>query len=124
MKPRVTRSGDCGNSPKQKLLEDLTVALALADQQLLEALTVPDLVWTQVGRRPVEGQSKVLQVLARQAPADEVSVERVVSHGRAGAVNGEMTRDGKRTGFCHMFEFLNTKCTHVKAVKSYTQTIR
>jgi hypothetical protein len=69
----VIRSSDCGNSPKQKLLEDMSVTLAGVDAGLIDSLAVPQLVWLHVG--------------GNSGPMTEVAIERVVSHGRAGAVN-------------------------------------
>ena len=40
---KVIRSSDCGNSPKQKLLEDMSVALAGADAGFIDSLAVPEL---------------------------------------------------------------------------------
>ena len=124
MAMKVIRSSDCGNSPKQKLLEDMSVALAGADARLIDSLTVPELVWLHVGGNPVEGQDAVLSAIRKSGPATEVAIERVVSHGRAGAVNGIITRDDKRTAFCHMFEFNNTKGTHVKWISTYSVVLR
>ena len=121
---KVIRSSDCGNSPKQKLLEDMSVAFAGADAGLIDSLAVPKLVWLHVGKKPVEGQDAVLSAIRKSGPATEVAIERVVSHGRAGAVNGIITRGGKRTAFCHMFEFNNTKCTHVKSISTYSVVLR
>ena len=121
---KVIRSSDCGNSPKQKLLEDMSVALAGADAGLIDSLAVPELVWLHVGKKPVEGQDAVLSAIRKSGPATEVAIERVVSHGRAGAVNGIITRGTKRTVFCQMFEFNNTKCTHVKSTPTYSVALR
>ena len=121
---KVIRSLDCGNSPKQKLLEDMSVAFAGADAGLIDSLAVPELVWLHVGKKPVEGQDAVLSAIQKSGPATEVAIERVVSHGRSGAVNGIITRGGKRTAFCHMFEFNNTKCTHVKSISTYSVVLR
>ena len=121
---KVIRSSDCGNSPKQKLLEDMSVALAGADAGLIDSLAVPELVWLHIGKKPVEGQDAMLSAIRESGPATEVAIERVVSHGRAGAVNGIITRGSKRTAFCHMFEFNNTKGTHVKSISTYSVVLR
>jgi|GEM_PF-4309390 len=47
---KVIRSPDCGHSPKQKLVEDMSVALAGADAGLIDSLTVPELVWLHIGK--------------------------------------------------------------------------
>ena len=121
---KVIRSSDCGNSPKQKLLEDMSVALAGADAGLIDSLAVPELVWLHIGKKPIEGQDAVLSAIRKSGPATEVAIERVVSHGRAGAVNGIITRSGKHTAFCHMFEFKNAKGTHVKSISTYSIVLR
>lgn len=121
---KVIRSSDCGHSPKQKLLEDMPVALAGADAGLIDSLTVPELVWLHIGKKSVEGQDAVLSAIRKSGPATEVAIEKVVSHGRAGAANGIITRGGKRAAFCRMFEFNNMKCTHVKSISTYSVVLR
>ena len=121
---KVIRSSGCGNSSKQKPLEDMSVALAGADAGLINLLAVPELVWLNVGKTPIEGQNAVLSAIRKSGPATEVAIERVVSHGRAGAVNGIITRGGKRTAICHMFEFNNFKWAHVKSISTYSMVLR
>ena len=82
---KVIRSSDCGHSPKQKLLEDMSIALAGADAGLIDSLAVPELVWLHVGKKPVEGQDAVLSAIRKSGPATEVAIDTVASHGRAGA---------------------------------------
>ena len=121
---KVIRSSGCGNSPKQKLVEDMSVALAGADVGIMASLAVPELVWLHIGKKPIEGQDAVLSAIRKSGPATAVTIERVVSHGRAGAVNGIITRRGKHTAFCHMFEFKNAKGTHVKSISTYSMVLR
>ena len=121
---KVIRSSGCGNSPKQKLVEDMSVALAGADVGIMASLAVPELVWLHIGKKPIEGQGAVLSAIRKSGPATEVAIDRVVSHGRAGAVNGIITRSGKHTAFCHMFEFKNAKGTHVKSISTYSIFLR
>ena len=121
---KVIRSSGCGNSSKQKLVVDMSVALAGADVGIMASLAVPELVWLHIGKKPIEGQDAVLSAIRKSGPATEVAIERVVSHGRAGAVNGIITRGSKRTGFCHMFEFNNTKGTHLKSISTYSAVLQ
>jgi len=121
---KVIRSSGCGNSSKQKLVVDMSVALAGADVGIMASLAVPELVWLHIGKKPIEGQDAVLSAIRKSGPATEVAVDRVVSHGRAGAVNGIITRSGKHTAFCHMFEFKNAKGTHVKSISTYSIFLR
>jgi len=71
---KVIRSPDCGHSPKQKLVEDMSVALAGADAGLIDSLTVPELVWLHIGKKPVEGQDAVLSAIRKSGPATEVAI--------------------------------------------------
>ena len=121
---KVIRSSGCGNSSKQKLVVDMSVALAGADVGIMASLAVPELVWLHIGKKPIEGQDAVLSAIRKSGPATEVAIDRVVSHGRAGAVNGIITRSGKHTAFCHMFEFKNAKGTHVKSISTYSIFLR
>ena len=66
---KVIRSSDCGNSPKQKLLEDMSVALAGADAGLIDSLAVPELVWLHVGKKAIEGQGATLSAIRKSGPA-------------------------------------------------------
>ena len=47
---KVIRSSDCGHSPKQKLVEDMSVALAGADAGLIDSLAVPELFGYTLGK--------------------------------------------------------------------------
>lgn len=87
-------------------------------------MAVPELVWLTVGEKPLEGQGAVLSAIRKAGPATEVAIERVVSHGRAGAVNGIIIRGSERTAFCHMFELYSAKGTHVKSISTYLAALR
>ena len=78
----------------------MSVAPAGVDAGLIDSLAASELVWLHVGEKPEEGQDAVLSAIRKSGPATEVAIERVVSHGRAGAVNRIITRGGKRTAFC------------------------
>jgi hypothetical protein len=118
---KISGSGDCGNSPKNQLLEKLAIALVLGDPAALELLSA-DVVWQQVGQAEQRGHDAVRQHLTQRAsePIAELQIEHVVNHGKAGAVNGSVRyADTRCLMFCHMFEFSNTKGTAVKQIRSY-----
>jgi len=60
---KVIRSSGCGNSSKQKLVVDMSVALAGADVGIMASLAVPELVWLHIGEKPIEGQDAVLSAI-------------------------------------------------------------
>jgi hypothetical protein len=54
------------------------------------------------------------------AEAKTVTIHHVVTHGKAGAVNGTMKlKDGRSRQFCDVHEFTNAKGTSVRAITSY-----
>ncbi len=118
----VIRSGDCGNSPKNILVESLSIALATGDIAGVGAATVGDVQWRIVGNEPVAGAAEVAEALRaeiRRKPR-RVVIGHVMTHGRAGAVNGTVEfAGGKHREFCDVFEFSSAKGTHVSRITSY-----
>ena len=120
MTTKVKRSKDCGNSPKQTLLQDFAIAMARADLKQLSQLTLQNTSWIQSGRKPISNQEVLLNVVEREGPVEEIEVFDVVSHGKKGAVRGCYLRSGKRRIFCHFVDFSNTKCTHIQTLHTVT----
>jgi hypothetical protein len=55
----------------------------------------------------------------------ELTIQNVVTHGKAGAVNGiRKLTNGKTVGFCDVYEFGNTKGTLVKEITTYQIEIK
>ena len=122
----VRRSGDCGNSPKNSLLEDLTVAFATGERQILLAGTSADVRWEIVGQKQVAGKAAFVTALEelQAEPVAEITIQHVVSHGKAGAVNGEMRlASGERRAFCYVYAFSNAKGTQVREIRAYVLEI-
>ena len=120
---RIEASKDCGNSPKNQLLQELTIAVARANRTKIVSILTSDVSWVSVGNKPVEGADAVAKALTRYGPATKLVIEQVVSHGKAGAVNGVVTFGEKQRGFCHVFEFNSAKGTQVSGIKSYSAAI-
>ena len=72
---RIRQHADCGNSPKNRLVQDLTI-------------------------------------------------EHVLSHGRAGAVDGVVEFGNKRRAFCQVYELSNAAGSRVKALTSYSISLK
>ncbi len=119
---RIIRSEDCGNSPKNILLEGITVAFFSGDERFILNSATEDFRWTIVGERTYQGKSEVIAALKATLATDsleEVRIEHVVNHGKAGAVNGEFLQNGVSVAFCHFYEFGSAKGTSVSSVASY-----
>ena len=117
--PRIVPSADCGNSPKNTLLQDIAIAFAKRDAEFLLARVTDDIRWEVVGVRVVKGRAAFAQALQTLGGVTLLTIDHVMSHGRVGAVNGVAThRDGARE-FCDVYEFANAKAERVKSIKSY-----
>jgi hypothetical protein len=117
----VVRSKDCGNSPKNGLVEDLAVALATGDVDTVAKLTIDDAQWRIIGVGELRGRDAIVTALPRLVGRENTKLEitHVMSHGKAGAVNGIIERNGGITDFCDVFELANAKGTSVARITSY-----
>ena len=117
----IERSKDCGNSPKNQLVEDLTVAISTGDGQTASHLITDDAQWKILGGEVFDGREAILQALEL---TDSNSVLRltiwhVLSHGKTGAANGTILYQNSERNFCHVIEFANAKGISVRAITSY-----
>ena len=117
--PRIVPSAECGNSPKNTLLQDITVAFAERDADFLSDHLTDDVRWEIVGTRVVEGLAALMQALDETDDVTQLTIEHVISHGRVGAVNGTVQHPGMANDFCDVFEFANVKAERVKTIRSY-----
>ena len=110
---------DCGNSPKNILLQNLTIAFAKGDNRfLLENLT-DDIRWNIVGERVIEGKDAFADALKNDRVA-ELSIHHIATHGKSGAVDGmRKMKNGRTVAFCDVYEFKDAKGTRVKEITSY-----
>lgn len=118
----VIGSGDCGNSPKNIFLENLTTSFATGDRELLLNSVSEDIVWDIVGQEHIQGKPDFAAALEQRAKdrVAEIRIQHVATHGKAGAVNGsERLENGKTRAFCHMYEFTNTKGERIREITSY-----
>lgn len=118
---KVVRSNDCGNYPKNQLVENLAVALSTGDHRTVSELVTDDVQWSIVGGETLQGREAVLQALPQvaAAPVVTLTVLHVVTHGKSGAVNGTVQHRTGSVGFCDVFEFSNTRGTSVSRITSY-----
>lgn len=113
---------DCGNSPKNIFVQQVTVALIRGDIKfLLETLT-DDVCWNIPGSQAVQGKDQCIEALngSKRDPALKLHIHHIATHGKAGAVDGRIQfKSGKTQAFCNMYEFGNAKGTNIKEITSY-----
>lgn len=119
---RIIVSKDCGNSPKNNLIQHFTVAFAKRDAKFILDTVTDAIRWNIVGGRSIEGKAN-LAVFLGQLKNDRVSlltIHHIASHGKAGAVDGtQKSAAGELLAFCNVYEFGNTKGTLISEVTSY-----
>lgn len=115
----VTPSSDCGNSPKNQFAEQIAIAMETGDIGFLADVLDDSVTW-EVGGDDVSGRGDVLAKLAQAQVPSRLLIDHVVTHGKAGAVNGaaefDSSEDVRR--FCHVLTFTNTKCRTIRRITS------
>ena len=117
----IVRSQDCGNSPKNQLVENLAIALLTNELIKQPDLVTEDVQWSIVGGKSLHGRKAILNELEaiRSHSILKLTVVHAITHGKTGAVNGEVQYGSSSEGFCFVLEFANTKGTCVRQITSY-----
>ncbi len=127
---KITLREDCGNSPKNEFVQKLTVAFATGDADSVAERVSDDVRWNIVGIGPIVGKAAVTAVFGNpnREPLSELFVDKVVTHGKSGAVNGTFVLSEDRGNgkwrnksywFCYVYEFVNAKDNSVKEITTY-----
>ena len=119
---KVRKSTDCGNSPKNLLVQSLAIAIETSNASAFARYIAADVVWTLPGRRSFSGKAACLAYLKarKSVPPKLMRVRRAISHGRAGAADGVLTPESGLTHcFCHVVGFASIKGDQVSSISSY-----
>lgn len=116
---------DCGNSPRNIFVQELTIAFAKGNVRVILDQVTEGVRWNIVGDTLIEGKDNLSRALKNLEKAETLTIHHITTHGKAGAVNGTRTlSSGKTLGFCDVYEFSNTKASAVKEITSYVIEIR
>lgn len=117
----IIRSQDCGNSPKNQLVENLSIALLTNELKNQSDLVTEDVKWNKVGGKSLHGREVILNELDTISGHSilKLIVVHAITHGKSGAVNGEVQYESSTEGFCFVFEFANAKGKSVRQITSY-----
>jgi len=119
---KMVLSEECGNSPKNQFVSDMTVALAQGDSMFILSKVTDDIRWEAAGGGVFQGKeifSRGLDQLNKD-PVEQLTILHALAHGRAGAVNGtKVLRSGKKIAYCLVFEFNGAKAAKVQGITSY-----
>lgn len=118
----VVESQDCGNSPKNRLVQTLAVSIESGDSAAFLRCVAEDISWTYPGHPVVIGKEPAVGLLesARSPAPAQIEVENAISHGRSGAANGTVQlASGERLRFCHVVGFASAKGDRVARITSF-----
>ena len=119
---KVQKSEDCGNSPKNLLVQSLAIAIETCNASAFARSITEDVIWALPGRRSFSGKAACLAYLKARKPVTPklIRVRRVISHGRAGAADGVLVMSsGHPHSFCHVVGFASIKGDNVSSISSY-----
>jgi hypothetical protein len=119
---KINVHADCGNSPKNIFLKDLSVAFGKGNISYIIEQVSDDIEWHIIGDKRIQGKADFVAEWEQMQTqkAVEVTIATVISHGKFGSVNGEIiTQDGKTYAYCDVYEFTNVKGTSIKSITSY-----
>ena len=119
---KVIISEDCGNSPKNIFIQELTIAFAKGELKFLLKSISDEIRWNRVGDQVIEGKDRFAEELEerKKEAVAELSIHHIATHGKAGAVDGILKfNNGKTWAFCDVYEFGNSKGTNVAKIISY-----
>lgn len=119
---KITGNTSCGNSPKMEFLKEFNIAFAKGDVEYLANSVTDDVCWEVVGKRKIEGKEEFVKTLETMAghEAIQLKFDKILSHGKQGAVNGIMKMaDGGSYAFADFYEFSNAKGEKIKTMISY-----
>lgn len=115
---QIEGSRDCGNSPKNRFVQDAAIALECGEAEA--AIFGEDVAWELPSSEWITGREAVLAQVGSQPRPASLVVHHAISHGKVGAASGEVTlADGQIRRFCHVFEFTSAKGDRIAAVRSY-----
>ncbi|MBY5957058.1 nuclear transport factor 2 family protein [Membranicola marinus] len=119
---KIILKTDCGHSPKREFLKNFNVAFGKGNVAFLTDNVTEDVIWNMVGNKIIDGKddySKAINKM-KEKKISEYVIEKIVTHGKEGAVNGIVKmEDGKNYAFSDFYEFKNTKSTDLKSITSY-----
>lgn len=114
----IQGSRACGNSPKNKFVQDVAIFLELSE--IKRDILSEDVVWHGVTHEPIEGRGAVQEQVAKRERPAAILVEHAISHGKVGAASGELIlANGHKRRFSYFFEFTTVKANCVAVINSY-----
>lgn len=117
----IIKSGECKNSPKNALVEDVAIDVFVGSGSWLQDRMAEDSVLELGDGTSVTGPGAIVHLLDKKlrGPFETLRITHAISHGRVGAANGSVVRKSNEVGFSVFVEFVNTKADRLKRLTLY-----
>lgn len=119
---KIVIDKDCGNSPKNLLLQKMTIALAEGDIDYILGIVAEDIHWQIIGDKTIQGKASYAEALVemKKNEVEKLTILHAFSHGKVGVVNGrKIMSDGSVIAFCDVYEYTGANFTRIKEITSY-----
>jgi hypothetical protein len=117
---KVRKSKDCGNSPKNLLVQSLAIAIEKGDPAGFSACVGDEVLWSYPGCPVARGVAEASSRLHDQRTRMPVEIEHAISHGRSGAAHGAVKfASGAEVRFCHFMEFTSIRGDRIGRISSF-----
>ncbi len=112
----VKKSSDCGNSPKNDLVQNIAIALFEGDVAFLNDVVSEDFEWqvssaktlTKIGASPLEVRKMT-----------SIEIDLAISHGKSGTVSGVLKSNTSEKRFSIIIEFTSASGKKVRRATNY-----
>ena len=111
---RITRSADCGNSPKNAAVEE--IAIMLEGGEWSGHAFGESTVWALADGSLVEGPDGIRET--RRIAPKEIRIDHAIAHGKVGAVSG--VTDGE--AFAYILTYTSASMKRLARIDSYRKT--
>lgn len=112
---KINLSSTCGNSPKNKFVQDYTVKLLSFDFDNLANMSVENIKIFIPNRGLIKGKSNLIDVKKYLKTDSKVlTIETSISHGKYGAVLGEISDNEKAYQISIHYIFENMKAESIE----------
>lgn len=124
---KIESPQNCGNSPKNEMLKEFCIALFENDAQFISDHLDLGITWEIVGRKSIFGLKNFLAHLesSPKTRASSVTIERIISHGKEGAIEGRFNLETREAfQFSDFIEFTGAAGKKIKSITSYVIEIK
>ncbi|MFS8615620.1 MAG: nuclear transport factor 2 family protein [Solitalea sp.] len=117
----INIEADCGNAPKKTFLKDFNIAFARNDIGFILDHVSEQVSWELVGDRVIRGKTDMQAALEEMAasPMEEMTLEKIITHGTDAAASGRIKMQGKEFAFCDLYRFGGFKGTTLREITSF-----